>query len=681
MLHATFLQYLKPMKRGLIPHGAPVPAGRTPRQDLYLGLGSDPRGQFPNPRKHPCSKLTDGRNVMLWINWGAVGRPGKQSLMRVTGTGAILTRSSVPRQCIYLGVMFAPDTLAVVVVAASRQALEARDDITAALTQWGAVTWPEDPAEYWTHEGEDVDEPFVGSVPHDALLGTEWPSPLTGEDAGLPAGEDSAGEASPDWAVDIESSDSTEEDEEDPSVLVPALSVPDEEGDPPVEEADPQKSGPLAETGGVEEEEEEVLETLSAEDRVAQALARRPDESGKAPPLPPWRDGSRPPHGAPQSKGGSRRRANPPNPRGSPPPRAPTPKGHTDAQRARMGLSFSSAAGAPVTRAQLEEAIRAADAARVQAEAAQAAARAQLVSFESATPPEPAPTRGQAAVERLETKARSLSPGGTVARDRSHSARAVQQTDRVKPQLTARAKTPSAVPAPPWAPTVPGPTPGIAPPSAPKVQHPLDKARLPPIGAPPPAPTAQAVDYELVGDESPAAAPKAELRPARPQQAPIGAPPPHAPDLELDDDAVGVGTTYPSRGWRIPRDPQGEIALDEVRPDIDNTAEDLANGYTEVEALRRLRDRVRAARHNAKKWHTWQVDHARGRRPVARRGRGTSALQGPRPCQSQGPRRQGGPPRPEPNAGESQGFGRQGARSRGPARGQGRQEGRPPGSW
>ena len=138
--------------------------------------------------------------------------------MRVTDTGAILTRTPVPRQCIYLGVMFAPDTLAVVVVAASRQALEARDDITAALSHWGAVTWPEDPAEYWTHEGEDVDEPVVESEPSDALLGTQWPPPLTGEDVGLPAGEDSAAEADPDWAaVDLESSSDAEEGEEAPS--------------------------------------------------------------------------------------------------------------------------------------------------------------------------------------------------------------------------------------------------------------------------------------------------------------------------------------------------------------------------------------------------------------------------------------------------------------------------------
>ena len=428
--------------------------------------------------------------------------------MRVTGTGAILTRSAVPRGCIYLGVMFSSDTLAVVVVAASHQALEARAEITEALTEWGAVTWPEDPAEYWTHGGEDDDEPFVGSVPP-ALLGTKWPSPLAIEDAEVAAGDDAAGAATPDWsAVDLESLASVEEDEEEPSVQVPGLSVPDEEGAPPVEEPDLQQSDPLAEPGGAEEEEEEeeeVPEALSVESRVAQAPARRSDESGKAPGRLRGETAPVHPAEAPQPKGGSRRRANPPNPRGSPPPRAPTPKGLTDAQRAQMGLS-SSSAGAPVTRAQLDEAIRAADAARVKAEAAQAAARAQLVSFESAVPPEPAPTRGQAAVERLETKARSLPPGGGAVRDRSRSAKALQQAERVKPQLTARAKTPSAVPAPPWAPTVPGPPPGIAPPSAPKARPPPGKARLPPIGAPPPAAIDLEEDYELVEDESPVAA-------------------------------------------------------------------------------------------------------------------------------------------------------------------------------
>ena len=85
---------------------------------------------------------------MLWINWGAEGPTREQALMRVTGTGAIITRSRVSRRHLYLGVMFAPDTLAIVVMAASRQALEARAEITAALTHWGAVTWPDDPAEY-----------------------------------------------------------------------------------------------------------------------------------------------------------------------------------------------------------------------------------------------------------------------------------------------------------------------------------------------------------------------------------------------------------------------------------------------------------------------------------------------------------------------------------------------------
>ena len=107
---------------------------------------------------------------------------------------------------------------------------------------------------------------------------------------------------------------------------------------------------------------------------------------------------------------------------------------------------------------------------------------------------------------------------------------------------------------------------------------------------------------------SPSISPKADLRPARAKQIPIGAPPPSVPDLELDDDAPGVGVTYPPRGWRIPRDRQGEIDLDNVRPDIDDMVEDLANGWTEVAARRRWRDRIRAARHNAMSWHNWQIN-------------------------------------------------------------------------
>ena len=64
----------------------------------------------------------------------------------------------------------------------------------------------------------------------------------------------------------------------------------------------------------------------------------------------------------------------------------------------------------------------------------------------------PLRTRGQAAVARLETETKALTPGGGSARDRSRSARAMQQTERVKPKLTARAKTPSAVPVKPWCP-------------------------------------------------------------------------------------------------------------------------------------------------------------------------------------------------------------------------------------
>ena len=214
----------------------------------------------------------------------------------------------------------------------------------------------------------------------------------------------------------LEPPESNDGEEEAPSAPAPALSDPDEEGDPPVEEAGPQQSDPVIETGGGEEEEEEVGDVPSIGDRVAQALARRPDASGKEPLPPPWRGGSRPPLGAPKPKGGSRWRATPPKPGGSSPQPAPIPKGYTDAQRARMGLSSSSAAGGPASRAypsddlraQLEEALRAAEAFRVQADAAQAAAMAVLERFESTAPSEPAPTKGQAAVARLETEVRAL---------------------------------------------------------------------------------------------------------------------------------------------------------------------------------------------------------------------------------------------------------------------------------
>ena len=49
VLHATFLERVPAIwNQGLTPHGAPVRRGHSPRQDLYLGLGSDPRAGFPN---------------------------------------------------------------------------------------------------------------------------------------------------------------------------------------------------------------------------------------------------------------------------------------------------------------------------------------------------------------------------------------------------------------------------------------------------------------------------------------------------------------------------------------------------------------------------------------------------------------------------------------------------------
>ena len=137
------------------------------------------------------------------------------------------------------------------------------------------------------------------------------------------------------------------------------------------------------------------------------------------------------------------------------------------------------------------------------------------------------PSRGQAAVARLEAEVlsahqpKALPAGGDSARDRSRSAKAKQQTERIKPTLAARAETPSAVPAKPWSPTVPKPPPGIAPPIIPKAQVPPGKARQSPIGAPPPSATAPEEEYGLVEDESPKISSKAELRPARAKQFPI----------------------------------------------------------------------------------------------------------------------------------------------------------------
>ena len=109
-------------------------------------------------------------------------------------------------------------------------------------------------------------------------------------------------------------------------------------------------------------------------------------------------------------------------------------------------------------------------------------------------------------------------------------------------------------------------------------------------------------------DATPTASPKTKLRPAPARQPPIGAPPPQAPDLELDPDAPGVGVHYPPRGWRIPRDPHGEVDVTLVRPDVDDMVEDLASGRTELEARRKWRDRIRAARHTAMHWYNWQVE-------------------------------------------------------------------------
>ena len=66
---------------------------------------------------------------MIWINWGPGDPSEAQTLMRVTETGAILTRTPVSRAHLYLAVLFAPDTVSMVVVVASQQAHAARAEI------------------------------------------------------------------------------------------------------------------------------------------------------------------------------------------------------------------------------------------------------------------------------------------------------------------------------------------------------------------------------------------------------------------------------------------------------------------------------------------------------------------------------------------------------------------------
>ena len=191
MLHATSLANLPSIwRQGLLPHGAPAQRGQAPRQDLYFRLGTDPRAMFPNPRTHPCNKLIDNRNVMIWTNWGPDDPSHAQNLMTsVTETGAILTRTPVPREHICLAVLFAPDTVAMVVVAASQQAHEARAEIIESFSHWGVLNWPDDPAVYWINDENPVDEPAVSPEIPDDVPGPGWPTLLTEADLHWSEGE------------------------------------------------------------------------------------------------------------------------------------------------------------------------------------------------------------------------------------------------------------------------------------------------------------------------------------------------------------------------------------------------------------------------------------------------------------------------------------------------------------
>ena len=407
-------------------------------------------------------------------------------------------------------------------------------------------TWPDDPSTYWTNDANPVDEPAVSPEIPDNVPRPSWPTPLTGadlywsEDEGTLAEEDPEGEASWSHKVDLDSTEGN--DAEEDALDAPDPLSPIAEGAPPGEEADTQPNEPDVDPddgdGGM------GGEVLSVAARVARgALSRRPEAPLAKPPAPPWRDGSRPPREpAHPQQGGSRHREAPLPPWEATQASGRNPWGNRGAQQARMGPSSSSTAGGPDAppaylalgssddqiRARLAEALRLAEEARVKAEPAQA----ELARLAAEAHTEPLASTGTSPASR------------DSARDRSRSARAHQKAERVKPTLTARAMTPSAVPAPPWPPSLPKPPPVAAPPSIPKAKPPPGKARQHPIGAPQPQAPAPEEEYEIVEDVTPPVSPKAKLRPAPAKQPPIGAPPPPVPDLELDPGAPSVGVHY-----------------------------------------------------------------------------------------------------------------------------------------
>ena len=107
---------------------------------------------------------------MIWINWGPGDPAEAQTLMRVTETRAILTRTPASRAHLYLAVLFTPDTLSMVVVAASQQACAACAALLESFSAWGGLHWPDDPADYWTNDETPVDEPTVAAdIPSSVL--------------------------------------------------------------------------------------------------------------------------------------------------------------------------------------------------------------------------------------------------------------------------------------------------------------------------------------------------------------------------------------------------------------------------------------------------------------------------------------------------------------------------------
>ena len=352
MVHATPFTFLK---QGLQPQRVGKASRQNVRLDLYLGQGTDPRAGAPNPRCHPCSKISSTRNVMIWVYWGADGTRESQALLRVAASGTILTHTLIPREHIYFAVRFDPDSLAMMVVAASQQACSDRLPIVEAFSRWGVLAWPDDAKQYLNNENIQIVEPFTVSEPPATYPGTTWSSPFTSAELALSDEEeveaeepwDAEGELRPDFIVDLEPSGDTDHEAwaDDPAAPFslsgegahPAAGTgappTDRDAAPPPGSDDEPDDGDDADKGGG---------AIRTRAKVERAWPPRPTglpTPSTARAAPPWRDPPSPPRGRstsrPSSAAPNRQRTGP----------APAVRGSREAMKMRQGQPSSSSTG------------------------------------------------------------------------------------------------------------------------------------------------------------------------------------------------------------------------------------------------------------------------------------------------------------------------------------------------